>query len=188
MTCIVAVKKGGTVWLGGDRAATDGRLNRTIIRDPKVFMKGEVGFGVCGSPKVMDALAHGIELPVQRGGSDRSFLVATLVPAIRKGLVDLDAAGKDSDPLGGSPGTTFEGEVLLAYRGEIYKLQGNFQLVATDRDHEATGSGAPFALGSLAETWRMESPRKRVIAALEAAAQGNAGVAPPFDVVVVKGR
>jgi ATP-dependent protease HslVU (ClpYQ) peptidase subunit len=185
MTCIVGVEKDGTVWLGGDRAATDGRLNKTIIKDPKVFMKGEVGFGVCGSPKVMDALAHGIELPVQESGTDRAFLVSTLVPAIREGLVKLDAAGTDSNPFGGSSGVTYEGEMLLAYRGELYKLQGNFQLVTSDKGHDATGSGAPFALGSLAETWRMDSPRKRVIAALEAAAAGNAGVAPPFDVVVV---
>lgn len=188
MTCIVAVKKAGSIWLGGDRAATDGRLNRTIIKDPKVFLKGELGFGVCGSPKVMDAVAHGIELPVQRRGGDRSFLVGTLVPALRKGLVDLDAAGQDSGPFGGSPGIVFEGEMLLAYRGELYKLQGNFQLVASGKDYDATGSGAPFALGSLAETWRMDSPRKRVIAALEAAAEANAGVAPPFDVVVLKSR
>ena len=186
MTCIVGVVSEGSIWLGGDRAATDGRLNRTIIRDPKVFLKGEVGFGVCGSPKVMDAVAHGIELPVQSGGSDRSFLVGTLVPALRKGLVELDAAGQDSNPFGGSSGVSFEGEMLLAYRGGLYKLQGNFQLVATDKDYEATGSGAPFALGSLAETWRMENPRKRVLAALQAAADANAGVAPPFDVVVLK--
>ncbi len=188
MTCIVAVKKGGTIWLGGDRAVTNSHLERTIIKDSKVFLKGEVGFGVCGSPKVMDALAHGIELPVQKNGSDRSFLVGTLVPAIRKGLVDLDAAGKDSSPFGGDSGVVFDGEMLLAYRGELYKMQSNFQLLSTDKDYDATGSGAPYAMGSLAETWRMENPRKRVIAALEAAAEANAGVAPPFDVVVLKSR
>jgi len=188
MTCIVAVKKGNSIWLGGDRAATGGDLSRTIIKDPKVFIRGEVGFGVCGSPKVMDALAHGIELPIQKGGSDRAFLVGTLIPALREGLVRLDAAGQDNNPFSGGSGVTFKGEVLLAYRAEIYRMQGNFQLVATSKDYDATGSGEPYALGSLAETWRMDSPRKRVIAALEAAAEANAGVAPPFDVVVLKSR
>lgn len=185
MTCIVGVVKGGTVWLGGDSAATNGHLDRTIIKDPKVFVKGEVGFGVCGSPKVMDALAHGIELPSQQGGEDRAFLVSELVPSIRAGLVALDAAGEDKGPFGGGPGVTFEGELLVAYRGELYKLQSNFQLIHGSEAYESVGSGASLALGSLQATKKMRNPRKRVIAALEAACQ-NAGVAPPFVVVTVK--
>lgn len=183
MTCIVGVVKGDTVWLGGDRAATDNGFNRKIMKDPKIFMKGELGFGVCGLPKVLDALAHAIELPVQRGGADRGFLVGELVPAIREGLKRLDCTIDDSPY-----GTCFAGSMLMAYRGILYELQGNFQLVASDCGYGSVGSGAPFALGSLTETWRMDHPRKRVIAALEAAADGNAGVAPPFDVIVVKGH
>lgn len=180
MTCIVAVEKNGTIWLGGDRAATDNKLDRQIIRDPKVFLKGEVGFGVCGMPKVMDALAHVIDLPKQKGDNDRAFLVGELVPALREGLKALDCTAEEP-----GYGTCFAGEMLVAYRGVIYKLQGNFQLIAGERNYSATGSGEPFALGSLAESWRMDDPRKRVIAALQAAADANAGVAPPFDVVVV---
>ena len=90
MTCIVGIAKGNTVWLGADSAATDRALNRTIIKDPKVFVKGNIAFGVCGLPKVMDALHHAIDLPVQRGDNDRAFLVAELVPSIREGLKTLD--------------------------------------------------------------------------------------------------
>lgn len=187
MTCIVGVVKGGTVWLGGDSAATNGRLDRTIIKDPKVFVKGEVALGVCGSPKVMDALAHGIVFPTQQGPDDRAFLVGELVPALRDGLVKLDAAGKDGSPFGGGSDVVFEGEVLLAYRGELYKLQSNFQLIRGSEGYSSVGSGAALALGSLAMTKKMGNPRKRVLAALEAAC-ANAGVAPPFVVVNVKKR
>jgi ATP-dependent protease HslVU (ClpYQ) peptidase subunit len=187
MTCIVGVVKRGTVWLGGDSAATNGHMDRTIIKDPKVFVKGELGFGVCGSPKVMDALAHGIEYPTQQSGNDRAFLVNELVPAIREGLVKLDAAGKDTNPFGGGAGITFEGEVLVAYRGELYRLQSNFQLVCGSEGYAAIGSGGALALGSLEATKKVGNPRKRVLAALEAACK-NAGVAPPFVIVVVKKR
>jgi ATP-dependent protease HslVU (ClpYQ) peptidase subunit len=188
MTCIVGVVKGGTVWLGGDSAATNGHMDRTIIKDPKVFVKGELGLGVCGSPKVMDALAHGIDYPTQQDGDDRAFLVKELVPAIREGLVKLDAAGKDSNPFGGGgPGITFEGEVLLAYRGELYRLQGNFQLVNGSEGYAAIGAGGTLALGSLEATKKVSNPRKRVLAALEAACK-NASVAPPFVIVSVKKR
>lgn len=180
MTCIVGVAKEGTVWLGGDRAAVDGSLSRTIIGDPKVFMRGELGMGVCGSPKVMDALAHVIDVPVQRSGSARSFLVGTLVPALREGLKRLDCTSEEA-----GHGTCFRGAVLLAYRGEVYTMEMNFQLIRGSRGYASVGSGAELALGSLAETWRLDSPRRRVMAALKAASDGNAGVAPPFDVVVV---
>ncbi len=185
MTCIVGVVKDNVVWLGGDSAATDSSLDRTIIKDPKVFVRGELGFGVCGSPKVMDALAHGIEYPKQQGGSDRSFLVSVLVPAIREGLVKLDAAGQNSSPFGGGSDVVFSGEVLLAYRGELYRLQSNFQLVHGSENFAAIGSGGALALGSLESTKSVSDPQKRVLAALNAACQ-NAGVAPPFVIVSVQ--
>lgn len=180
MTCIVGVAKEGTVWLGGDRAAVDNGLSRTIIGDPKVFLLGELGVGVCGLPKVMDAVAHAIQLPKQRSGTPRGFLVSELVPALRAGLKSLDCTTEEA-----GYGTCFNGAMLLAYRGEVYTLEGNFQLVKGSKGHASVGSGAELARGSLMETWRFDSPRKRVMAALKAAADGNAGVAPPFDIVVV---
>ncbi len=180
MTCIVGVAKEGTVWLGGDRAAVDGSLSRTIIGDPKVFLLGDLGVGVCGFPKVMDAVAHAIRLPKQRFGTPRAFLVSELVPALREGLKRLDCTVEDKEH-----GTCFNGAMLLAYRGEVYTLETNFQLIKGSHGYASVGSGADLARGSLAETWRLGSSRKRVIAALKAAADGNAGVSPPFDVVVV---
>lgn len=180
MTCIVGVSKEGTVWLGGDRAAVDNGLSRTIIGDPKVFLLGELGVGVCGLPKVMDAVAHAIQLPKQRTGTPRAFLVGELVPALRSGLKALDCTTEEP-----GYGTCFSGAMLLGYRGEVYTLEGNFQLVKSSRGYASVGSGAELARGSLAETWRLDSPRKQVLAALRAAADGNAGVSAPFDVVVV---
>lgn len=185
MTCIVGLVDGNSVWLGGDRAATDGGLNRTLLKEPKIFTKGEVGFGVCGLPKVMDALKHAIELPVQSGGNDRAFLVAELVPAIRDGLVKFDAAGKNTSPFGGGDAVQFEGAMLVAYRGHLYQLEGNFQLVESDEKFDSVGSGSALALGSFSSTKNIRSTKKRVIAALEASTK-NAGCAPPFDTLVVK--
>lgn len=187
MTCIVGLVDGKTVWLGGDRAATDGHLNRVIIKHPKVFKKGDVGFGVCGLPKVMDALKHAIELPIQADGDDRAFLVSELVPAVRDGLVKLDAAGKDSSSFGGSSDTCFQGAILVAYRGKLYNLQGNFQLIEGAEAYASVGGGSTLALGSFASTSRERNPRKRMLTALEASTK-NASVAPPFDIITIKAR
>lgn len=181
MTCIVGIASKGTVWLGGDSAATDGHLNRTIIKDPKVFVKGKLAFGVCGLPKVMDALAHAIELPERAEGSDdRSYLVGTLVPAIRDGLKKLDCTVESPEY-----GTCFHGSMLLGYNGKLYTLEGNFQLVVPSEDFASVGSGASIALGALHGS-KGGNPKKRILAALDASAKANAGVAPPFVVVSVK--
>lgn len=179
MTCIVGVEKGNTVWLGGDSAGTNGALGRTIIKDPKVFVKGDVAFGVCGLPKVMDAIRHAIELPVQdKGDTDRAFLVSTLVPALRDGLKKLDCCQKEGEE------TVFEGAVLIGYRGKVYNMQGNFQLIHSADGYASVGSGSTLALGSLDAT-KGQNPKKRVLAALRASTK-NAGCAPPFVVVTVK--
>ena len=128
----------------------------------------------------MDALKHAIELPTQSGDDDRAFLVSELVPAIRDGLVKLDAAGKDTNPFGGGSGdVTFQGAMLVAYRGKLYQLEGNFQLVEGAEDFASVGCGSALALGSFASTKKVRNPRKRVLAALEASTK-NAGCAPPL--------
>jgi ATP-dependent protease HslVU (ClpYQ) peptidase subunit len=180
MTCIVGVTNGKNVWLGGDSAGTAGDMSRTIIKDPKVFVRDEIGFGVCGSPKVMDVLAHAIELPKQTDGTDRSFLVGQLVPAIRRGLKKFDAVFKHPQH-----GTLFEGALLIGYRGCLYQLESNFQLIQAANGFDATGSGGELARGSLQSTRGVGDPKKRILIALEASAAANAGVAPPFVVVKV---
>lgn len=180
MTCIVGVRKGRRVWLGGDRAATaDGTLDRTILDEPKVFRVGEVGFGVCGLPKVIDAIKHA-DLPTQHASGDRRFLVNELIPAVRDVLRRLDCTF-DEPP----HGTCFHGKMLLAYRGHLLQVDSNFQLVSSERGYCSVGSGSSLALGSLAGTEHVEDARERVLTALEVSARGNAGVAGPFDVVVV---
>lgn len=182
MTCVIGIEHKGNVWLGGDSAATDGSLNRTIIKDPKVVLKGNVGIGLAGSPKVLDAIAHVVELPKQEGGDDRSFLVGTLIPSLRDQLKKLDCTVDHPEH-----GTCFEANLLLAYRGALYTVQANFQLIKAAAEYAAIGSGARVALGSLHATGK-GNPKKRIVAALKAATEGNAGVAPPFVVIEVKGK
>lgn len=182
MTCIVGIEHKGTVYLGGDSAATNSSMDRTIIKDPKVFVRGDVAFGVCGLPKVMDALAHVVKLPSQVGGTDRAFLVGELIPAIREGLQKLDCTHTTAEE-----GTYFEGAMLLGYRGKLYELQGNFQLIHSSTGWAAVGSGEALANGAFRSTAHIRDPEERLLAALEAAC-GNAGVAPPFTIVKVTSR
>lgn len=181
MTCIVGLVKGDSVWLGGDRAATDGGLNRTLIKEPKIFEKGSIGFGVCGLPKVMDAIQHTIEMPPFNDGDDvKGYLVGQIIPAVREGLKKLECTEEYNGQ------HYFHGALLIAFQGRLFEVQGNFQLVEASVPFAAVGSGAEPALGSLRST--KGNPRKRVLEALKVSAENNAGVAPPFDVLEVKTR
>ena len=184
MTCIVGLVNGNTVWIGGDSAGTDSNLQRIIIRDPKVFIKDDFAFGMCGTPKAIDALRYGVTLPSRPIGSDeRGFLVNDVVPTIRAGLQKLDCAGPTQT---GEIG--FQGGALIGYMGRLYTMQGNFQLIQSAEDFAAIGSGAQLALGSMHGSGGEHDPRKRITAALEAAAKSHAGVAPPFVIVNAKKR
>jgi ATP-dependent protease HslVU (ClpYQ) peptidase subunit len=179
MTCIVGLVKGNKVWLGGDRAATNGALERTLIKEPKIFLKGNIGFGVCGLPKVIDALQHTVEMPMNSDGKDsKAFLVGDVVPAIRDGLKALECTEEHNGQ------SYFAGAMLIAYQGRLFQLEANFQLVESAKGFDAVGSGAEPALGSLRASHG--NPRKRLLEALKVSAENNAGVAPPFDVIVVE--
>jgi len=180
MTCIVGLVDGKNVWLGGDRAATGGGLDRTIIKHPKIFIKANVGIGVCGLPKVMDALQHAIEFPVQSAGEAKAFLVSELIPALREGLKKLECTEEHNGQ------QYFHGALLIAYRGELHELEGNFQLVESAKGFASVGSGSPAALGALRASRGKGSAKKRLLEALKVSAENNAGVAPPFDVLVIK--
>lgn len=182
MTCIVGLVKGDTVWLGGDRAATNGSLDRTIIKEPKVFVKGNVAFGVCGLPKVMDAIQHTLELPDDSDADAKGYLVGSLVPSLRENLKKLECTEEHNGQ------QYFNGALLIGYRGRLFQVQSNFQLVEADNGFGAVGSGAEPALGSLRSTKKMSNPKKRLLEALKVSAENNAGVAPPFDVVFVKSQ
>lgn len=180
MTCIVGIVKGNNVWLGGDRAATDLGLNRTLIKEPKVFEKGSIGFGVCGLPKIQDALKHTIEIPLFSGGDPKAYLVGEVVPAIRDGLKKLECTEEHHGQ------HYFYGAMLIGFMGRLFQLEGNFQLVESAKCFDAVGSGAEPALGSLRSS--RGRPRARLLKALSVSAENNAGVAPPFDVIEIKAK
>ena len=82
----------------------------------------------------------------------------------------------------------FAGAMLAAYRGELYNLESNFQVVTADCGYLSVGSGQDLALGSMHASKGEKDPKKRILKALEAATAGNAGVAPLFRIVSVKTR
>lgn len=179
MTTIVGLVSGKNVYIGGDRAATDKTLRRILIKDPKVWMGGNVAFGVCGLPKVIDAIKCSKEIPSYPGVVDtKTWVVNELVPAIRNVMTKLEAV---EDHNGAK---VFNGQFLIGVNGKLFQIQSNFQLVEALDGYDSIGSGSQFALGALTNS--IGFPKMRIVKALKVSALHNAGVSGPFDVVVAK--
>jgi len=177
MTCIVGIEHKGTVWMGGDSAGTNGRMNQTIRADKKVFVIKDILIGFCGSFRVGQLLRHKLEIPTHvQGISDAKFLVGDFIDSVKKCLAD----GSQELP------KDFEGSFLVGYRGKLYHVQADFQVGMPEAGFDACGSGADLALGAMMASKKVWSPKKRIQAALEAAALGNAAVRPPFTILQLK--
>lgn len=174
MTCIVGVQKGKTVWIGADSAGTAGDMTQRIRADKKVFVNGEFIIGFTGSFRTGQLLRHKLVPPEHPDGkSDTDFLVTDFVDAVKACLKDEE--GGDAQPW-----------FLFGYRGRLYQMEGDFQVAEPAGGFEAMGSGGEVAVGVLRATQKMRNARKRCLMALEASAENNAAVRPPFHVLSLR--
>lgn len=173
MTCIVGIQKGRTVWIGADSAMTRG-LDQRLTGEKKVFINGEFIMGVAGYPRTMSLLNHSFDPPAQPDDmADDEFIHTVFVDAVKNSVL--------------LPGETgFDSNVMIGYRGKLYMMESNFQILVPAPGFEAMGSGGEIAIGVLRATRGMRNPRKRCLLALEASAENNAGVRPPFHVLKLR--
>lgn len=180
MTCIVGIESKGKVYVGGDSAGTRADGSQRSLADKKVFINDGILFGVCGLPKVMDALEHGLDVPKRsRKDNVRKYINRQLMPAIIETLDDAQCTEKHH----GS--SSFEGAFLMAFAGKLYTVETNFQVITTARGFNSVGSGSDIAMGSLHASRNVRNARARILTALEASAINNAAVRPPFTVLSV---
>jgi ATP-dependent protease HslVU (ClpYQ) peptidase subunit len=170
-TCIVGIVHGGNVWMGCDSMASSDYV-KAEMRVPKIFRVGEMLIGVCGSLRVRDIVEF-VPLParLESDTNDRGYLVTSYVPQLRNALKEagvLDADEVDS----------FDGGMLIAYRGRLFQVYSDFAIMEQER--WAVGSGSDYALGSLFST--SGDPQKRIKTALQAACEFSPSCAPPFHI------
>ena len=194
MTCIVGLQSGKSVLIGGDSAGTSGNLSQRILGDKKVFNKGKFVFGVCGLPKVIDAIRYTFDIPEQdKSEEDRAYISATFLPAFKEclkeagcfaGEHDREESGhEESESNQDNLEEVFVGAVLFGYKGKLYRIESNFQIITNAYEFDAVGSGQDIAIGALHSSKKNSNAKKRILSALEASAINNAGVRPPFTIV-----
>ena len=179
MTCILGLVDGKTVYVGGDSAGTSGDLSQRIIGDKKVFKRDTVVFGVCGSPKVMDALMHVLVVPKRSTGQDvGEYVRKDLVPALKTVLTETGCVSSNEQ----HP-ELFEGAIMVGCHGKLFVVESNFQVITNAYGFDSVGSGSDIAIGAMHASMKERNAKKRMLKALEASSINNAGVRPPFTIV-----
>src|SRR6185312_208445 len=192
MTCIVGIANGKNVWMGGDRCGSSETEKFEIVY-PKIWIGDiptgrffnnsteKIIVGDRGSFRCAPLMRYGLKLPKLKTNQKAiEWLAIDFADALReifkkKGFTEI----KDNSEI-----MPEDSAFLIGLRGHIYCMEPNFQILDIKVNEYAIGSGGPFALGSLHTSKNLGwTPQKRIESGLQAAADINPYVAPPFDIM-----
>jgi ATP-dependent protease HslVU (ClpYQ) peptidase subunit len=178
MTCIVGVKQDGKVYIGGDSLGSNSSLQKTVRADEKVFVKGDMIFGFTSSYRMGQILRYSFSAPPRYENiDDMTYLVAHFIPAL---ITAYESGGFLTKRNNEHTGGVF----LLGYRGELYKVDSDFQVGKPVLPYDACGCGEDYAKGALFTTNTDKySAKDKIENALSAAEVHSAGVGKPFTIV-----
>lgn len=177
MTCVVALRHDGRIYMGADSAGVGGWYSRQNRMDPKIYRVGEMLIGFTTSFRMGQLLGYSLSVPHHHPDvAIEKYMATTFINAVRECLKGGGWAEKDKEQEKG-------GNFLVAYKGRIFEIQRDYQVAESADAFNAVGCGQDLALGSLhtSQGWTLK-PRDRVEIALEAAAAFSAGVHPPFKI------
>ena len=177
MTCIVGLRQGNKVYIGGDSAGITTGWDLTLRADPKVFTLGEYAIGFTTSFRLGQLVRFRLKPPKPPKSRRRlyPFMVEQFAEATRECLKTGGMATREKEA---EQGGTF----IVGVHGRLFIVESDYQIVEPSLPFAAVGSGAPYALGSLATS--RGNPLARVRRALSIAEQFSAGVRGPFQVLI----
>lgn len=173
MTCIIALKQDGTIYMSGDSAGTGADHQRTRL-DEKVFLKGSMIMGFTSSFRMGQILQYSLTIPDHREGlDDFAYMCHDFVKAVRYCFRDNEYSTIKENVASG-------GIFLVGYRGNIYKIESDFQVGKVAENYDACGIGEYYALGSMASNAHITDPIERLTQSLDVASHFSAGVRGPY--------
>lgn len=177
MTCVIGYKTDAGIWIGADSAGSNEYGQQALRADTKVFQVGPMLFGFCGSFRMGQLLRYELVIPPQpEGMDDFEFMVRGLISNVRDVLAGGGYTHIDKNVETG-------GYFIVAYKGELYSIEDDFQVGLDTRPYVCIGSGEDLAYGAMSvlhESPMGYTPQWIIRRALKAAAESNAFVAPPF--------
>ncbi len=175
MTCIVGLLDGGRAYLGGDSA---GASNWFSIerKDEKVFRNGPFLMGFTDSFRMGQLLRYAFNPPERQPEEPvYRYMVTTFINAVRDCLKAGGYAKRENEQ-------ESSGVFLVAYQGRLFMIDNDYQVAEAACGYNVVGCGRDLAFGALYAT-RGQSPKERVLVALQAAAEFSNGVRPPFVIL-----
>jgi ATP-dependent protease HslVU (ClpYQ) peptidase subunit len=178
MTAIVGLVDNGDVYIGGDSAGIAG-LSISVRADEKVFGNGPFIFGFTSSFRMGQLLRYKFSPPAQTvHQSDMEYMVTSFIDACRQCFSGNGFGDKDA---------TIGGTFLVGYKGQLYTIEGDYQVGLPACGFDAVGCGTDLALGAMFATEGM-NPQERIEVALSAASTFSAGVSAPFTIMKLAGE
>lgn len=176
MTCIVGIRDGRNVIIGGDSAGVSG-LSIAVRGDRKVFHNGPYVMGFTTSFRMGQLLHRALIPPKPPKRGLEAFMVTTFVDAVRDCLKEGGYAEKSND-------VESAGNFLVGVAGHLFEIGSDYQVGIPADGYSAVGCGEEFALGAFYATKGSDlTPEQRAHAALLAAEHHSAGVVGPFYLV-----
>jgi ATP-dependent protease HslVU (ClpYQ) peptidase subunit len=188
MTVIVGcVDMDGSVVMGGDAAATSDAGNAFEVRQSKVFVNGEFVFGVAGQARWAQILINAKLPPMPDGTGDviDRYMAVDFARVVR-------ARARAAGFMQSDHGQDYVDSVaLIAVRGRLFCLQGNFDYLEAQNDYMACGIGTSYALGAMHALSPCHhgsdfTASDRIMRAMEAAEKHCWAVRGPFTIVTLK--
>lgn len=179
MTAIVGLVHDGRVYIGADAGATSG-WDLRLVKNPKVFnLKNEFVIGYTTSFRMGQLLEHAFDPPHhEEPVGVYEYMVTTWIDAVRKCFKEGGLAKRENE-------VETAGSFLVGYRGHLFNVGSDYQVLEVIDGFDAVGSGDSTAMGALYAVRNSEmDPIARIQVALLAAERFNAGVHGPFTVAV----
>ena len=158
----------------------------------KIAQNGRWLMGVAGDVRAINILTHSFNPPIPppslKGRKLDHFVTTKFVPAMR---ICFDAEGYSTPVTESSEHQSEHGSVVMAaINGTIYVIDGDYSWLSDSFGVYAIGSGAQFALGSLATTIPTggkigrRTARQSALKAMGVAGRYDPGTAAPYHVMI----
>lgn len=159
MTTIVGAVSGERVFLAADRQVTDHNNYTTEVT--KLFHKGQLLIGISGDYKATTVLQHLPPGKLKYESDPRKFMAITFPRIVREFL---DAQEIILGPY----------DALIGTKGHLFHFDSTEEYSSPLLSYHAIGSGAPFAIGSMATSGRAPALKPRLTTAVEIACRFDA--------------
>lgn len=183
MTCIVSLKHDNKIYIGGDHAASS-HMSISVREDTKVFKNKSMLIGYAGSYRLGQIMRFGFKPPKHEKGKDPyEYMCTDVIKAMQKTFEKHGFDGRNK-----KEEHETSGQMLIAYRGQLYEFYEDYQVGINADPYCSVGSGSDIALGAMYTLQNVPKfaklpPEQQIQVALEAASKYNGGVSPPFTIL-----